>query len=332
MSTLILTTYDGAAGCLGASRIADHVIAIDYRLVTGPVPPVSDPLAFFAERAKLGCPEIRRWDQDGPGSQLCQAWLGLIQASSDFDRIEIWADSEPNSQLQLLQFLEWLSAYPDIVQKLSLTSPDFRIGSRTPQDIVALKLPSQSVSDMQFQTAKVALHAFQQPNPEAWFNLLRDDLQALPYLRPTVTRVLEELPAADTALTHSETRLLEIISAGPIPPMRALGEYLGNTPLSVLDSWELGRRMHWLAHCQKPAILGLDDGPFNLELHDDPVRFDQYKRSKLTLSELGHALLERQEDFSRHNRIDHWWGGTRLTNDRLWRWHAINHSLLSPAG
>jgi hypothetical protein len=332
MNTLILTTYDGAAGCLGASRIADRVMAIDYRLVTGPVPPVSDPLAFFAQRGKLGCPEIRRWDQDGPGSQLCQAWLELIQASRDFDRIEIWADPEPNSQLQLLQFLAWLNAYPDIVQKLSLTNPDFRIGSCTPESIAALKLPAQNVSDVHFKTAKTALHAFQQATPEAWFNLLREDLQALPYLRPTVTRLLEELPAADTALTTAEGKLLEIISTGPIVPMRALGEYIGNSrPYSALDYWELGRRMHGLAHCQKPAILGLDDGPFNLELHDDPVRFEQYKRSKLSLSVLGRALLERQEDFSRHNRIDRWWGGTRLTNNRLWRWDAVNHSLVSPA-
>ncbi len=28
----------------------------------------------------------------------------------------------------------------------------------------------------------------------------------------------------------------------------------------------------------------------------------------------------RLEDFSRHNPIDRWWGGTHLTNDNLWRW------------
>jgi hypothetical protein len=67
------------------------------------------------------------------------------------------------------------------------------------------------------------------------------------------------------------------------------------------------------------AILGLPAGPFDLALRDDHERFENYKRSKLSLSEFGRALLERQADFSRHNRIDRWWGGTRLTNDRLWR-------------
>jgi hypothetical protein len=28
-------------------------------------------------------------------------------------------------------------------------------------------------------------------------------------------------------------------------------------------------------------------------------------------------------DFNRHNPIDRWWGGTYLTNDRLWRYDLV---------
>ena len=45
-----------------------------------------------------------------------------------------------------------------------------------------------------------------------------------------------------------------------------------------------------------------------------------YQRSRLSLTEFGKAIVAHKEDFSRHNPIDRWWGGTRLTNDRLWRW------------
>jgi len=328
MSTLILTPDDTAAGCLAASGIADRVIGFDYRLVSGPVPPVSDPEAFFAERAKLGGPEIQRWDEDGPGSRLCGEWRDVIRVVNDFDRVEIWADQDPNSQLQLVQLLDWLSAYPSLIAKLSLSSPDFLIRSQAPESISALGLRAQKISDIQLQTARVALHAFQHPSPKEWFALLREDLQALPYLQPTVGRLLEELPAIDTALTAAETRLLEIISTGPIPPLRAIAEYYRNTPVRVLDYWELGERLHGLAHCEAPVILGLDDGPFNLDLHDDCERFEHYKRSRLSLSELGGLLLKRQADFSKHNTIDRWWGGARLTNDRLWRWDNANRVLV----
>jgi hypothetical protein len=46
-------------------------------------------------------------------------------------------------------------------------------------------------------------------------------------------------------------------------------------------------------------------------------------RSRLSLTEFGEAVLAHKEDFSRHNPIDCWWGGTRLTNDRLWRWKPV---------
>jgi hypothetical protein len=50
-------------------------------------------------------------------------------------------------------------------------------------------------------------------------------------------------------------------------------------------------------------------------------REEAYRRSRLSLTDFGKAVLAHKEDFSRHNPIDRWWGGTHLTNDNLWRWH-----------
>lgn len=180
------------------------------------------------------------------------------------------------------------------------------------------------------RTAGLVLGALQQPTPEAWFALLQENPQALPYLRSRVDRMLDELPAVDTALAFSETRLLEIVSNGPIGPPRVIGDYLRTTS-HTLGSWELGKRLHGLAECEAPAILGLDPGPFDTYLHDDRERYAHYRQSRLSLSELGPALLRRQADFSRHNTINRWWGGTKLTNDRLWRWDAVNRVLVPPA-
>ena len=47
-----------------------------------------------------------------------------------------------------------------------------------------------------------------------------------------------------------------------------------------------------------------------------------YKRSQLSLTQFGKAVVAHEDDFSRHNPIDRWWGGTQLTNDRLWRWNT----------
>jgi hypothetical protein len=41
------------------------------------------------------------------------------------------------------------------------------------------------------------------------------------------------------------------------------------------------------------------------------------------VTEFGKAILAHREDFSRHNLIHRWWGGTELTSDRLWRWDPV---------
>jgi hypothetical protein len=58
--------------------------------------------------------------------------------------------------------------------------------------------------------------------------------------------------------------------------------------------------------------------------------FVRYKASKLSLTALGKAILAEKEDFSRHNPVHRWWGGTELTNDRLWRWDVANRTLMAP--
>ena len=50
----------------------------------------------------------------------------------------------------------------------------------------------------------------------------------------------------------------------------------------------------------------------------------------LTFNWFGKAILLQAEDFSRHNPIHRWWGGTELTNDRLWRWDPERRTLIAP--
>jgi hypothetical protein len=77
-------------------------------------------------------------------------------------------------------------------------------------------------------------------------------------------------------------------------------------------------------------VSGLDEGPFTPEMHDERDRHERYQRSKLKLTALGKAILARTEDFSRHNPIHRWWGGTELTNDCLWRFDPANRTLILP--
>jgi hypothetical protein len=150
----------------------------------------------------------------------------------------------------------------------------------------------------------------------------------LPRLRQAVVELLEELPMRATGLGATEMRMLELISEGDIHPF----ELFPHNPRQrrVFGYWETGSPLDGLAHCPAPAVSGLTEGPFTEDMHNDRSRHHQYKESRLSLTALGKAILAQTDDFSRHNPISRWWGGTKLTNDSLWRWDPANRSLIAP--
>jgi hypothetical protein len=114
-------------------------------------------------------------------------------------------------------------------------------------------------------------------------------------------------------------RILELISAGNVHPFDVFPHPRQRFQRRVFGYWEVGSMLDALARCPEPAVSGLNEGPFTLEMHDDRDRHARYKRSKLKLTALGKAVLAQTADFSQYNPIHRWWGGTELTNERLWR-------------
>ena len=95
----------------------------------------------------------------------------------------------------------------------------------------------------------------------------------------------------------------------------------------VFSEWEHGYLLDGLAFGPVPAVAGLDDELLAIGRENLDARHKAILRSRLSLTEFGKAIVAYKEDFSRHNPIDRWWGGTHLTNDRLWRWDPV---LIAP--
>lgn len=146
-------------------------------------------------------------------------------------------------------------------------------------------------------------------------------------LRPVKIDLIEELPSAATGLGATEMRLLELV-AGGYAGTNALFHLRSLRQRRVFDSWELGFLLEGLAHGPKPALAGLDDEIREIPRERHYERDDAYKRSRLSITDFGKAILAHEEDFSRHNPIDRWWGGTHLTKDNLWRYDPV---LTAPA-
>jgi hypothetical protein len=189
-----------------------------------------------------------------------------------------------------------------------------KLGKRLP--------PLVDVTDKELATASAAWQAYLATTPEDCLGLLGKNLSALPLLRPVLFHLLEELPSASTGLGATEMRMLELVGRG-YSRTNALFHLGSLRQTRVFNEWEYGYLLEGLAHGPTPAVAGLDDHLRTIPRESYDGRLDAYHRSRLSLTDFGKAVLAHQEDFSRHNPIDRWWGGTHLTNDNLWRYDPV---------
>lgn len=325
MKRLILTSRSGTQFI--HSDLVDFTVIFFFRFVDGPLPSPSELATYVAAQSEKTDPRShwpifsfaggpRRRGNNAPKS------LELVEFCQSFETVELWFDPESNDQLLLVWLLDFFSSHPEITARLKLRHVSFELLGATSEELGRSKVLAVDVTDDEFSVARATWQAYRSATPEACFDLMSKDLSALPFLRPALLDLLEELPSGVTGLGATEMRLLELIANGyantnPLFYLRGLRQR------RVFDQWEIGRLLQGLAHGPTPAVAGLDDELRAIEKDNRALRDEAYKRSRLSLTEFGRAILAHKEDFSRHNPIDRWWGGTRLTNDNLWRWSPI---------
>ncbi|WP_257169067.1 DUF1835 domain-containing protein [Bradyrhizobium sp. SRS-191] len=328
MTRLILVADDPSAGALRRGGFAELVVPILHRFVWGPLPSEAELSAYLLPRGarrKRG-----HWlDFASRGDFLAVGGRshGFLELVDRCDSVELWMGTRPNDQLVLIWLLDHLRDHAEIATKIvlrHLDSPGFEALVRQPADRT---IAGVALSREHLDLGRLAWQAFRAPTPQAWFDLLKQDLSPLPQLRRCVQEMLDELPGVVTGLGASELRLLELLSAGYQHPSDLLPHHRERFQRRVYDYWEGGMLLDGLALAPVPAISGLAEWPFSVDMHDSRERLARYKASTLFLSPLGKAILAGEEDFSSHNPIRRWWGGTGLSNANLWRWHAV---LIAP--
>ncbi len=332
MTHLILTTDDSGAGALRSAGIADIVIPFGLRFARGPLPSNGELETLVARRSTKYGPAGSHWLDNFTPRQLGAIGneISLVDLCERCETIDLWIDPEPNAQLILIWLLDYLRPHKGIAAKLRLAQADVAIGIHDPMELAEWRQPVEPILTAHLELAGAAWQAYRAPTPQVWFNLLGRDLNALPQLGDAVLGLLEELPGSATGLGATEMRMLELISAGYVRPFDLFPGAGKFNKRRVFGYWEIGSLLDGLAHCPVPAVSGLSEGPFTLAMHDDRSRHDRYKQSTVSLTAFGEAILAGADDFSRHNPVHRWWGGTELTSGSLWRWDSASRALIAP--
>ncbi len=123
--------------------------------------------------------------------------------------VVLWFEHDLYDQLQLIQILDWFHKH---ARPVSLIQSDTYLGPMPQRQVMALLPTRRPVTAAQFDAASRAWLAFTSPDPAALPAL--DRLEALPYLRPALQRLLEEYPSPFNGLSRSQNQILRAAGAG----------------------------------------------------------------------------------------------------------------------
>ncbi|ODR94376.1 hypothetical protein AUC70_06785 [Methyloceanibacter stevinii] len=325
MVDLIITNGDSAGELLRRTLQGTEVLPWRDVLHEGPVP-------LTETREELGAARVAFLAEAGaadPGvlENDFEARYRGLSISANFDRVILWFEHDLYDQLQLLQVLDWFADHPREPETLLMVQTDEYIARQEPEAIVDEAALARPVTDAQLDLAVRAWAAFRQPTPEAWAHLLREDISALPFLRGAVVRMLEELPGPD-GVTRTERLVLACLNAGSgLTAVALFGAVQKMEDAEFMGDWSFWRVLDGLALGPAPLIAGLDGASFQVE---DKARMEAYVKSQPALTTLGKDVVEGRADWAERHPIDRWWGGTHLTNARLWRWDPETEHLIAP--
>jgi hypothetical protein len=319
---LIITNGDAAGEMLRRTISGTEVLPWRDVLHEGPVPLTRS----LAELTDIRADYLARrgWgEREEIAANLQARDRGLARANR-FDRVVLWFEHDLYDQLQLVQILDWFSRNEP--RELLMVQASGFLGRQSEEEIEALRADEQPVTPEQLALAREAWAAFRAPTPEPWHALLGRDLSPLPFLGQAVLRMLEELPGRD-GVSRSERQILTALFSGISTPP-ALFVAVQRTEQAVfMGDWSFWGLLDALALARVPLIEGLEGAPFKPQQANAR---SPYLGSEIRLTAFGEAVLEGREDNAALNRVDRWWGGTHLTNDRLWRFDAEEERLIAP--
>jgi len=285
------------------AKLSGDFLAWDDFLHEGPAPK-----AFSLQQLS----KIRAYFMDKQGySQLDEIFKKfeerntLLERHQEYDKVILWFEQDLYDQLQLLQVLSWFKEHLSQNVTLSLILTDKYFKGYSFHELRQLLLYEQAIQQEQLGLAQKAWSAFCAPTPMAWFRLLSEPTSALPFLKASVKRLLEEYPNTKNGLSRTAHQALLSISHGKTEPKEIF------------------------IHSQKYEDKQFMADVIFWKILDDFIEYKLIikKSNNLYITDLGKDVLNGKKNWITIKNIDYWIGGVHLSDDNLWCWNIKEKTI-----
>jgi hypothetical protein len=248
---------------------------------------------------------------------LMQAERDLCTAAQHYERVVMWFEHDSYDQLILARCLAQFSDTPP--RRLELVSVDrfpggmrfIGFGQLPPEALRLLWGQRQVVSEPQLHAGRAVWDMLRSPDPSSLAAAARGGIPELPYLANAVRRHCQELPWTDNGMSLTERLVLELLAERP----RTAGEVFRD----LMQEWE---PLPWLGDIGLRGIVDVmkraSEKVFTATFDGDDRRWN---RERLTITDMGRAVLAGEVDWLSLSPPERWVGGVRIAAaSKCWRW------------
>lgn len=304
---LHITNGSSAVDIMRKSGLEGDLLPWDDVLHVGPVPAKLSFEALSEVRAEYIINQ--GWADADMVDRLFRERGVLMSHIEKYEKVTLWFEHDLYDQLQILEILNYLSTVSFDISKITMVCTENYLGRLNAEEMAALKQYEEAVSQEQISLAVKAWEAFRCATPLEWYELLKEDTSALPFLRGAVLRMLEEYPSSPNGLSRIQNDILDIAVQGE--------ERIGKI---------------FTAQQKREERVFLGDAVF-IDIINDmlnevaPLLSIDSTEEKVTITKLGLEVLMSKRHWLEDHTVNKWIGGVHLSRDNIWLWNAESQKI-----
>jgi len=267
-----------------------------------------------------------------------QARNKLLFSYQKFKEIVLWFDHDLNSQLQLVQIVDWFSRHELEKTNLSLVSVERSRGASTYQSLNTMSSKSiQALMNNRWEVTlgqiNICQHAWKalgSNNPNALLRFYNTNSSTMPHLKNAILRFLKQYPSQINGLSHSEALIANALLHRKSDANEIYQTMQSKEGIAFMSKAIFANCLQNMCEGNMPLVeqqqinISEDSEEENGVYEDTEVKL----KVVLKLTDLGRQVLHNWVDWIQVNGVNRWLGGVHLREGSLWRYDETRRKVV----